>query len=381
VTAQARTLGVATSCLIAAALAITACGGGGSALPTQAQTLQLKTPLASPTPSPRAHSASTTVALAAGVPIAFPAVGGISGSFIASYASAPPGTTVTLTSYDRPPVGAPVIQGESAPVPVAWISSSYSASLTLNGFPSSLTYTLPSGFNTANSGLELQSFDGSTGVPLGYDTSTLSGATVYLKDAVVVGVTPGVTYWWELVCTGTNPIDVPLSSAGQTTKMLPMCGFDDTHVSVPPNNAVSGAFVNFDLNVPPCCAGPPPPPGTATGLMAIRIYNTDSSVPEGVQYGAGALVFQAVVPPVISTQGKTFIATGCTFNIVWTAGRTNHMTGCLDAPYVSGPLAVAGQTLSFSGVPFPISLPQISGTDCVGLTDCVWPSYVISVYY
>ena len=381
--AQARTLGIAVCCLSLTAFAVAACGGGSvgtSTLPGNAQTLQLKTPLASPTPTPHVDTASTTVPLAAGVPIALPQAGGVSGSFTESYASAPPGTTVTLTTYDRPPAGAPAIQGEA--VPLAWIKSSYSGPVTLNGFPSSLTYTLPAGFNTANSGFEMETFDGNTGMLFGYDVSKLSGSTVALTDPAVVGVTPAHTYWWELICNGTNGLDVPLSTAGQTTKMLPMCGFDDTHVSLPSNNAVSGARVGFAINVPPCCAGLPssPPPGTITGLMAIKITNNDSLVPQGVNYSAGSLAFDTLVPPVIPTQGKTFIAIGCSFKIVWTGG-SNYQTGCLDTPYVSGPLSVAGQTLSFSGVPFPISLPPMSGTDCAGLNDCAWTGYAVSVFY
>jgi len=378
VEAHARTLGIAVCCLSLTAFAVAACGGGGSALPTHPQILQLKTPLASPTPTPQPHSASTTVPLAAGLSIGFPTVGEIAGNFTESYASAPPGTTVTLTTYDRPPTGAPAIVGQA--VPVAWISSTYSGPVTFNGFPSSLTYTLPAGFNTANSGFEMETFDGNTGVLFGYDTSTLSGTTVALTDPAVIGVMPGHTYWWELLCNGTSPVDGPLSNAAQTTKMPHMCAFDDTTVSLPPNDAVSGARVELAINVPPCCAGPSAPPGTSTGVIALKFTNNDSNVPQGVNYNAGALAFNTLVPPVIPTQGKTFIATGCSFKIIWT-NRTNYQTGCLDTPYVSGPLSVAGQMLSFSGVPFPISLAPMSGTDCAGLTDCVWPGYAVGVFY
>ncbi len=371
----------AVTSLLTAVFAFVACGGGGgggSALPGHAQTLQLKTPLASPTPTHKADQLSTTLPLTAGTALPIPEVGGIAGSFTAAYSSAPPGTTVTMTTYDRPPAGAPAIRGGA--VPVFWVSNTYSSPVVFNGLPSLLSYTLPAGFNTANSGFEIETFDGTAGSLLDYEVGSLSGSTVSLASPAVVSVVPSHTYWWELLCNGTNPINPPLSSAGQTTKLLPMCGFNNTMVTIPSNNAQPGAYLTFALVVPPYLTALSPPPGTTTGLLSIEISNTDSNVPQGVSYNSGLLAFTADVPPVISTAGKTFVVTSCSYDLVWTASG-HYWTGCTDTPYVSGPLAVSGQTLSFAGVPFPISLPAMTGTDCKGLTDCVQPSYFLSVYY
>jgi len=390
ITMQAYRLRIALAfSLVGAIFAIAACGGGGSALPGgQANTLQLKTPLASPTPGREPLAVTTTVPLTAGSAIAMPALGGVSGSFTTAYGSAPAGTTVTLTTYDKQPADAPAIVG--AAVPIFWVRSTYSQPVNFSGFPSSLSYTLPTGFNTVGSGFSIETFDGTSGGLLDYQIGSLSGHSVSLGSEAGVSELPSHTYWWELLCGGTNPINIPLSSAGQNTKLAPLCGFTNTIVTIPSNNAVSGAYLSFSAMVsvatPATDAGFPdfhylsPPPGTTTGLLSAQVGNIDSNVPEGVTYNSGLLAFQADVPPVISTAGKTFIATSCTFSIIW-SGSGHSWTPCIDTPYVSGPLNVSGQTVSFPGIPYSVSLPAMTGSDCVTLTDCVQYFYIVSVFY
>ncbi len=372
--------------LAGAIFAVAACGGG--ALPVgQANILQLKTPLASPTPTP-GTVAATTAPLTDGLAITIPAVGGISGSFTTAYDSAPTGTTVTLTTYDRQPADAPAIVG--AAVPLFWVRSTYSQPVNFSGLPSSLSYTLPTGFSTAGSGFSIETFDGTSGSLLDYQMGSVSGQSVSIGSETGVSELPSHTYWWELLCGGTNAINVPLSSAGQNTKLPPLCGFTNTTVTISPNNAVSGAYLSFaamaSVATPVTDGGFPdfhylsPPPGTTTGLLSAQIGNVDSNVPQGVTFNSGLLAFQAEVPPTISTAGKTFIATSCTFSIIWT-GSGHSWSPCLDTPYVSGPLTVSDQTVSFAGIPYSVSLPAMTGSDCATLTDCVQYFYIVSVFY
>lgn len=361
--------------IVLIASAFTACSGGAS-VQGERGLLQLKTPLETPTPSH--ESDQLTIPLVAGTALPMPPLGGFSGTFTEAANSAPAGTTISLTSYDRPPAAAPAVQGGA--IALFWVSNTYSAAATFNGLPSVTTWTLPVGFSTAQEGFSLETFDGTTGSLLDYHVASLSGRTLSIPGTSTVSEIPSHTYWWELLCAGTNPTNVPYSQAGQSTTLLPVCGFTNTVATISPNNAPSGAYLDFSAVVPIYYSGLSAPPGTTTGLMSIDIGNVNSNLPQAVTYNSGLLAFSAVVPAAIPTQGKSFHVTACTYNLVWTSG-TNSRSGCIDTPYTSGPLTVSGQTISFAGIPFPITLPAMTGTDCAGLADCVWSRYVVQVYY
>lgn len=187
-----------------------------------------------PTQHPSPVSASTTVALALSTALPIPAFGGFSGTFVEPVGSSPPaGSTVTLTSYDKTPAGAPAPQAAArlglhismkspalSPTlsTIFWVSQQYSAAVNFAGFPAT-TWQVPSSF--AGTPLALETFDGTEGTLLDteFDTSE-NGSVTFAGSSTSNSVVNGHTYWWELI--SGKPIPSPSPSTSPSPSPAPL---------------------------------------------------------------------------------------------------------------------------------------------------------------
>ncbi len=382
---QKKWLPGATLMLAAAIIVDVGCQGSTT---TQIQHTPPPPPFVSPTP----QAASTTVALAANTPLPIPTLAGFSGNFTES-AGAPVGSTVTLTSYAKTPAGAPVplvarrhsFSAQSAPSvgnAIFLVSQRYSAPMTFVTFPNTV-WQIPPSF--ASSGpFELETIDGTTGLLLDTDYATgVSGDVVsFVGASSAFPTASGHTYWWELVTgypspapsgCGSDIVSATVNPAGQTIAQPTLCDFSGS-VQISSNDAPSGDMMDVSSHVPALTglAGPPAPPGTTTGVISIAL-----KVKQTVTFNSGFLQLTVHLPSSIPLGGKTLFLTACTIK------QSLGFFGCTDTPYISGPLAVTGQVVSFPGLPAPLTLSGSgSVTSCHKF--CPPPAnyiYTAAIYY
>jgi DNA-binding beta-propeller fold protein YncE len=194
-----------------------------------------------PTPTPTPTSAATTEALPApGTTAPIPPAGGYTGSFVVGANNAPPGTTVTLTTYVGLPTGAPspeavirkidtvhmspllakapsadlsVKETYSTPDPTTEIKpeTSDGSTITFAKFPA-VSFGLPSDFNTSGLTFKLETFDLTTDTLLDLEIGTLSDPDTQVSfpgtDTTDV-VNTGHTYLLELVTESGQPTPTP----------------------------------------------------------------------------------------------------------------------------------------------------------------------------
>jgi len=331
-----------------------------------------------PTPiiifSPTPASAATTVPLTAGTALPIPPVAGFAGTF-KEVGSVPAGATVKLTSYAGTPAGAPkplalrrASSGASAPSvgsAIFLVSQQYSAPMTLPSFPSS-TWQIPS---TMGAGpFELETIDGTTGLLVDTESqaSFSGGVATFAGNSATFSAIPSHIYWWELITgfpsppptgCGASVVSAGVNTAGQTIAEPDLCNFTWS-LQTSANNAAANTTMHVEANVPVLSGlqGPPAPPGTTTGLLSVAL-----EVNNPVTFNSGFLNLSTRLPSTIPAGGKSFFLSACTIHaqVVGTGALT--YLGCQDTPYISGALPVAGQTLSFSGLPASLTLSGSAG--------------------
>ncbi|MBV8164906.1 MAG: hypothetical protein JOZ91_11650 [Candidatus Eremiobacteraeota bacterium] len=158
----------------------------------------------------------TTIPLAGpGTAMSIPPVGGFSGDFSVASNNAPSGTTVTMTSYDSEPAGAPVPEEVHrggfqrmvlTPKAFLWVKFSFSNAISFDAFPIS-SWTLAPGTPTSGTRFFLETFDAVTDKLLAIEVaSSVSGSTVSFPSLdETFKVSSGHPYWWVLVSSSTTP--------------------------------------------------------------------------------------------------------------------------------------------------------------------------------
>jgi streptogramin lyase len=234
------------------------------------------------TPTQAPQSASITDPLTANVAEPIPALGGFSGTFKEAANNAPLAGTVSLTSYMHAPANAPapqdvrraLLSGPRAPLAadsrtaIFWVSQTYSAPVTFNGFPIT-AWQVPSGLNGP---FELETFDATTSgiLDVEVDTSVNGTSVTFPGSSTTFTTIVGHTYWWELL-TGPTPTPTPGTTPTPPPSMTP---------TPPPSMTPT----------PPPSMTPTPPPITEYALSA-------GSNPLGITLGPdGALWFTEYGP-------------------------------------------------------------------------------------
>jgi|GEM_PF-2590705 len=331
-----------------------------------------------PTPiiifSPTPASAATTVPLVAGTALPIPPVAGFAGTFKEA-GSVPAGATVKLTSYAGTPAGAPkplafrrTSSSASAPSvgsAIFLVSQQYSAPMTLPSFPSS-TWQIPS---TMGAGpFELETIDGTTGLLVDTESqvSFSGGVASFAGTSATFSAIPSHTYWWELITgfpsppptgCGSSVVSAGVNPAGQTIAEPNLCNFTWS-LNISPNNAAANTSMHVEANVPELSGtqGPPAPPGTTTGVLSVAL-----EVDHPVTFNSGLLQLSTRLPSTIPAGGKVFFLSACTIHAQIVGSGSLRYLGCQDTPYISAALGVAGQTVSFSGLPSSVTLSGSAG--------------------
>ncbi len=191
-------------------------------------------PTVAPTQTPISESAVVPIVTATALSI--PAIGGFSGTFVEASDGASPGAKVTLTSYDKAPMGAPAAQSivrvpsrfttrahvftTTTPTAIFWVKQKYSTALTFSGFPVT-TWRVPTGDTTLGP-LALETFDASTNTLMDteFDTSITGNTVTFPGNSGSLAVNSTDTYWWELISGKPVPSPSPTISPSPTPSPL-----------------------------------------------------------------------------------------------------------------------------------------------------------------
>jgi len=349
------------------------------------------------TPYTPVTSAQETIPLApAGTAMQILAVGGFSGQFKEAANNAPAGTTITLTSYDVAPAGAPGPYTHSAvrprafvvltnPTVLFWVSHTYNNPVVFQAFPIT-SWVLAPGTNTSGVSFWLETFDGS--VLLAQEAaSSVVGSTVNFPGVMATfTATPGHTYWWEVIsasnvaptptptATATppptptptppptptptppptptptppptptpTPSPTPTPCTGSETVTVTVSNAGGTliisplcgisgSISYPANNAPAGTTTT-DTAIVPNPVNAPPIPAGATHLISL-----EELLSNNVTFNAGSLALSLTLP--IMTAGHTFNIIAC------------DIASCA-TPFTATIPATGPNTIGFSGIPLP----------------------------
>jgi hypothetical protein len=209
---------LAAGCFALGVLSLGACSNGSTS--TTSSTPPPKTPKFAMTALP---------VPAGGTEVSLPPFGGFSGDFIAPSNNAGAGTVLVLTSYSAQPKSAPqplafrrramlvsipdtvVLSGSKA---IFWESLGTNIAFNFNAFPA-LSIAMPSTTNTTNVTFYLETINGTLNTLLDQEVaSSVNGTVVDFPGAAgTFGLTPGFTYWWEVISATPTPSPSPTASA------------------------------------------------------------------------------------------------------------------------------------------------------------------------
>lgn len=382
--------------LCAAMVAHAGCGGSSS--PNVQPTVIPVTP----------QSASTTVPLTANAQLSMPTVAGVAGTFEES-TPVVSGAMVALTSYSTAPNNAPqplstarISLGNPGGAPpslgtaIFLVSQVYSEPMTFASFPST-TWQLPSRLLKL-APFELELIDGTSGTLLDteYQLSSPANPVSFAGTSSPFVTVAGHTYWWELISgfaspppsgCGSNATTVTLVQAGLTVAEPVLCNFTGS-VQISGNSAPSGTSMAVSSLVPALqgALGPPAPAGTTTGVLSVSLEVSSSSV----TFDPGLLQFAIRLPSSMPAGTKRFVLSACTIKASSSGGGPLTYQGCIDTPYTSGDLPIAGQTVSFAGLPSSLTLPasaSLRGEESTCFKLCTPPPnqfyylYTVSLFY